>query len=414
MKTKIALIQPDSPFLLDPLSFPSLGLLNISSYLKEQRYNPDFYDLTGGLEMPERVKADIFGFSCQLPQFPIVEKIMNKLKIDNPNAKFVIGGNHATWWYDRCLDRGFNSVIRGEGEESILRLIKDYENCGEIKRLYNPKNPLNTNEIGSPDWDAIDLKRYTGKLYGKKAINIMSVRGNCPYNAKHCHFCSPSNIGRAGKFRFKNLRRILQEAECLKRKGYEAITLYDDEVMINKQRDLKMFKGFYELGLDFRCMVRANAVNKQDIMKIKDYGCIEVCIGVESADPKILEGISKGVSIEENTRFVNWCHEIKLPVKAYLIAGLPGENRKSLENIRKWLLKTKPDKYDLSTFIPYPGSYIYEKRKEFDISWEEGELENLLYYGEPQYGGALCSTSYLSANEITELKNNILREIPRE
>lgn len=413
MKPKITLIQPNSAFLLNPLAYPSLGLLYISDYLKRNGYEPYFYDLTGGLEIPKNIESDIFAFSCQLTQFPEVNKIKEDLKENNPNAKFVIGGNQATWWYDKCLTNGFDSVVRGEGEASILRLIKDYEFKNKIKKIYNPEKILESSEINSPDWDAINLQRYNGKLKGKKAINMMGIRGNCPYNSKHCHFCSPSNIDKGGQIRFRNLDGILEEAEKLKEKGYEAINLYDDEVMINKKRDLKMFEGFKNRGLNFRCMLRANAVDKQELKKIRDYGCLEICIGVESADPRILKTINKGINIEDNSRFVNLCHEINLPVKAYLIAGLPGESRESLENTKKWLLKNKPDGYDLSTFIPYPGSYIYENKDKFDINWNEAELEELLYYGEPQYGKALCSTSYLSREEINELKNNILEEFPR-
>ena len=44
-----------------------------------------------------------------------------------------------------------------------------------------------------------------------------------------------------------------------------------------------------------------------------------------------LDLINKGIDIESNTRFVNWCHEIELKVKAYLIAGLPGESKETME-----------------------------------------------------------------------------------
>jgi len=244
-------------------------------------------------------------------------------------------------------------------------------------------------------------------------MSIMTVRGNCPYNKNHCHFCSASNISAAVKLRFRGLESVLTEVKDLKKQGIGALAIYDDEVIINKKRDLKMFRKFKDLDMKFRCMLRANAVTKQELRQIKEYGCVEICIGVESADQGILINIDKGISIEENTRFVEWCHEIGLNVKTYLIAGLPGESFESMGRTRDWLKKTQPDSYDLSTFVPYPGSEIYENRQRFDIKWDEKDLQYLLYHGEPQYGGSICHTSHLSAEEITELKEDIEKEFPR-
>ena len=123
---KIVLIQPDSPYLSFPLAFPNLGLLYISSYLKKNNYSPKFYDLTGGIKFPEDLTADIFAFSCQITQFKNIIEIKNRLKKDNPDSLFVIGGPFPTHSPDECLNAGFDIAVIGEGELPILEIIKNF------------------------------------------------------------------------------------------------------------------------------------------------------------------------------------------------------------------------------------------------------------------------------------------------
>jgi len=161
MSKKIVLIQPDSPYLLYPLSFPGLGLMYISSYLRKNGYSPEYYDMTGGVKLPENLKADIFGFSCQITQFKDIIKIKNELKKQNPNSIFVIGGPFPTHSPEECLNAGFDVVIKGEGEIPMLEIIKKFPNVERGE--YSSNEFLDPNEI-FPDWNSINPLRYKYQL----------------------------------------------------------------------------------------------------------------------------------------------------------------------------------------------------------------------------------------------------------
>lgn len=422
-KPRIALIQPDSPFLTEPLSFPGLGLLYISSHLKQFGYNPKVYDLTGGRELPLNLKADILGFSCQVVHLAFAKKFVKKLRHNNPASIFVAGGPLATWMPKECLEGGFDIAIRGEGELSMLEIA---QNCDELRdKIKNgddypkelvPKEDLNPNLIPLPDWDAIDISRYKYRLEGRRCMSIVTSRGNCPFGlGDHCRFCSKTNIGRSIPLRFRSAENVLEEAKILRDQyGIRALMIYDDEIMIKKERDLQIFRGLKNLDMKFRCMTRADCVNKEDLQKMKEYGCIEICLGAESGDPYILEEIvNKGTTVELNSRFIRWCHEVGLKVKAYLIIGLPSESRQSVKRTIAWLKATKPDNYDLSIFEPYPGSEFYEHKERYEIDWNPQELKKAWAKGAPQYDHSPVWTPYLTAEEIPRLRNQILKEIPR-
>jgi len=408
MPKKIALIQPDSPFLSYPLSFPGLGLMYISSYLKKNGYSPEYYDLTGGIKLPDKLKADIFGFSCQITQFNDIIKIKNNLKKDNPNSIFVIGGPFPTHSAKECLDAGFDIVVRGEGESSMLDIVKNYPQI--TKGEYSSNSFIDPNSF-FPDWNAIDPLRYRYQLEGKKCMNILTKRGNCPYQ---CTFCAKQE-GKKSPLRYRTIEHILEEVKFLKNNfGVESIAIYDDEVLLNKKRDFELFRGLAKLGMPYRCMTRANLATKEDLKILKETGCGEIAVGVETADPYIHETvIKKGTTIQQNTEFVENCKDLGLRVKAYLMIGLPSESKESVEKTKEWLRETKPDNFDISTFTPYPGSPIYEDKKNYEIDWDEKFLREIWFSGEAQYGNCAVSTPYLSSKEILKLKKEIEEEFKR-
>lgn len=382
---RIALIQPDSPYLMTPTAFPSLGLLYISSYLKMVGYNPTIYDLTGGRLLPT-VKADVFGFSCQITQFTQVVQLKRILKAANPNAKFIIGGPFPTHSPKVCEKEGF-TVVQGEGEIKMI---------GAMTGLPMLEKPINPNFF--PDWEAIDLSRYGYLLEGKRCVNLMTKRGNCPY---HCTFCAKSEIG-TSKLRFRTAQNVLEEAKYLRDvHHFGAIAIYDDDVLLQKKRDYEIFQGLKDLGMPYRCMTRTNLATIEDLQMLKDTGCAELAIGVESADPFIHETIcKKGTTVTQDTTFVRACKAIGLRVKTYLIIGLPGESHETIERTARWIETEKPDNYDVSIFTPYPGSDIYDNHHLYDIYWDEDNLKRIWYSGEAQYGECAVSTSHLTAGDI--------------
>jgi radical SAM superfamily enzyme YgiQ (UPF0313 family) len=232
----------------------------------------------------------------------------------------------------------------------------------------------------------------------------MTKRGNCPY---HCTFCAKQETGKS-PLRFRTASNVISEIHYLRDKGFGAIAIYDDDVLINKKRDFEIFSELKKLSMPYRCMTRTNLATREDLQMLKDTGCAEVAVGVESADPFIHNIVcNKGTTIEQDTQFVQTCKEIGLRVKTYLIIGLPSESYTSVQRTKNWLLKNKPDNFDVSIFTPYPGSHIYANKSKYDIRWDNEELKKIWYSGEAQYGSCAVSTSTLSSEKILELKADL-------
>jgi radical SAM superfamily enzyme YgiQ (UPF0313 family) len=295
-------------------------------------------------------------------------------------------------------------AIKGEAEYSTLQMIEDYPNCKEV---YTQEKFIDPNEI-MPDWEAIELSKYGYSLEGKRCISMVTKRGECPYQ---CAFCC--KFGKS-PIRNRTAYNVLFEAELLRdRYGFGAIAIYDDDVFLDKKRDYEIFKGLKKLGMPYRCMTRVNLATKEDLKFLKDTGCGEVAIGVETVDPAIKRTIKKMTVPEQDTEFVRNCNEIGLNVKAYLIIGLPGESRESVEKTKKWLREVKPTNYDLSVFTPYPNSDIYVNKENYDIYWDEEKVREIWFNGKAQYEDCAVRTTALTSKEILELREEVNAEFRR-
>ena len=133
------------------------------------------------------------------------------------------------------------------------------------------------------------------------------------------------------------------------------------------------------MNIKFRCFVGTNLVDEKLFKDLKSSGCVEVAFGAESASNLLLKNINKKTTVELNTRAVKLAHKIGINIKAFTIIGLPGETEATVEKLRKWLLEVKPDNLDVSLLIPYPGTSIYDNKKDYDIDWSQIDLEKTWY-----------------------------------
>ena len=186
---KIILINPPSSFLIDQRVFPPLGILYLAAVLRENGYNPKAIDLGFYKDWEnklEEIRADFIGLTSTTPQALNLEMIYKVLRKNNPNAFFVIGGNHATAFPEKFLDMGFDSVIVGEGENAILSLVNNLENGKKPGKIIKMPFIKDIDTIPFPARDLIQIKEYEFLIDNKNATTIMTSRG-CPFR---CAFCS--------------------------------------------------------------------------------------------------------------------------------------------------------------------------------------------------------------------------------
>lgn len=394
---EITLIFPPSPFLIDDMVMPPLGLLYLSSVLKEGGIHVKIIDLSHNAKLPQ-INTKLVGISTTTPQYPYALDILKRLKKDDHIV--AIGGPHSSGLPEVCLEDGFDYVIVGEGERAIFELL-DLPSQRIIKSEYIE----DIDSIPFPDRDAVDIRAYKYTIDGVSASTIITSRG-CPYS---CAFCGNSVWGRMTRLR--SPENIFREVEQLKKKyGFGAVMFFDDIFTLNKDRVLEICDRLRELKINLRAFARADTIDAEIAEALYEAGCREVGIGAESGSRIILDISMKGITVEQNTRAVDICREHGMRVKLFMIIGLPGETKETVEETKRWLEKVRPDDFDLTVFVPLPTSKIYNNPNSYGCHFH-------LDYSKAWFKGidgkyeSLVSTNALSSEEIVKYRDMIYREL---
>ena len=401
---KIALINPPSTFLKSDIVMPPLGIMYLSAFIKKNT-NPDEVDIeiidlaTSEKKIPD--DCDIYAFTSTTPQYTIALELMKELKVLNPNSIFVIGGAHATCFSKKCIDDGFDYVITHEGESSLLKLITSIE-LPEKKILYSENIDV-IDEIPFPDRDFDGFNKYQYKLNDKDCTTMITSRG-CPFQ---CSFCCKTWTD---PVRLRSASNVIAEIEYIKTKyNINSIMFYDDTFTLSHPRLLQICDYLKRSDTTWRCFIQANTVTKEILKKMYDSGCAEVGMGVESGNQSILNTINKTITVEKTIQICNWCRDIGLRIKAFLIIGLPGETNESVNDTIAFIDKAHPSDFDITIYTPFPNTDIWNNASDYDIRFDKENMDysKMFYKGIEHSYSSQISTSLLSSDDIERLRDYI-------
>jgi radical SAM superfamily enzyme YgiQ (UPF0313 family) len=287
------------------------------------------------------------------------------------------------------VDDGFDAVVQGDGE---FTAISAFTNTGGILR--GIERPLD--EYPMIDRTLVNMAKYRYLLDGRLATTMMTSQG-CPY---HCAFCAKNYQ----EVRFRSAELVMREIDMLYGMGYRALLFPEDLFILRRLRADTICRYLGRLGIIYRCLVRGDLIVRygQDFSHmLKETGCVEVGIGVESGSDRVLKIANKAESSATILQAIHMLKREGIRVKGFFILGLPGETRESLEETRRFLELAHLDNVDIKIFQPYPGTPIWNNRHQYDIQWLDAtDLSTTFFKGRPgEYAGTV-RTSALSTEEI--------------
>lgn len=389
-------------------SFVPLGLAYLSSTLKRNGYRVECIDSCnmGWHQLENKlheIKPDIAGITCWTFNRANASKTSKIIKKVNPNSKIIVGGQHATLLPDQTIKAtNADFLVLGEGENSIVELVKAIESNKDFSQIQgiafndsgntvinSPRQFIkNLDEIAFPDYTDFNLDNYLGlpgEGYGRRAAGIITSRG-CPYD---CSYCSSKEFW-TRKWRFRSAENILEEIEFLYfQLGVRALTIFDDNFTINKDRAIKVCQGIIERGLDLKWISIASvrAVDEEILTWMKRAGCYQVQYGVESGSPKILKSINKQQTVEQIIKAFDITKKVGMEPYAYLFIGGPGETEKTVDETIMLMRKIAPGQGSSGGILwILPGTKIYEIAKNLQIitddTWTNNNDQYMLFTGE--------------------------------
>ncbi len=392
--TRIALINPESQFLIDQGVMPPLGLWYIMSSLKKNGYkNVEFFDLGLGDIIPDGF--DLYAVSATTPQWKVALELLPEI---SKKGITIIGGSHVTLKRQDGIDSGYDFIFIGEGEH-----LNTYLSLKSKERVIVADKIKDLNNIPFPD--RTNIARYSYLINGIEATTMMTSRG-CPFN---CAFCCKGVWGRT--YRERSPDNVIEEVNILMDQyGYNAIMFFDDTFMVNIKRLEKLCKHFKKRNLTWRAFGRSDQLSLEIATMMKDSGCVEVGIGIETGSQRIANGINKNESVDVQKKAIANCKSVGLKVKAFMIIGLPGEDEESIKETERFVEETQPDDIDFSILSVLPGSDIYNHPEKYDIEFGEPTF----YKGKPGEYNCQVRTSALSSEMIVEARERLFTKFKKQ
>jgi len=391
-------------------------LTNYEYYLEALRIDHPIWAITQ--RVINEFEPDIVGITVMTGTYGAAMNVAKLVKKHDPNIPVVVGGPHPSILPQETLrECCIDVVVRGEGEHTMLEVVNCFEEEGQLRKVrgisykerskiyYNPPRPL-IRDLDSLPFPAIDLI-YEKEKYDPKSFGFIFTSRGCPYN---CIFCSSSKIwGR--RVRFRSAENVVAEIKEVKRSFKTVFFRFnDDSFTVNKNRVFRICDLLMKEKLDIKwiCDTRVDLLSRNLLKKMKDAGCIQVNLGIESGNPKILKLIKKGITLEQARHAINITKDVGVSSHAYFMMGFPGETYEQILDTINFMKKAKPTTSCLSIVTPYPGTELY------DIAKKQGLLPRENWASFFHHSQKMKLTDKLTDEQFSRLVSEIQKMLDTE
>ena len=362
---------------------PSLGIGYMAAVLENNGIDVDVLDSSAlelsyaeiGNEILKR-NSDIVAISAMTPTIGVALNSADKIKEVKPDTIVVLGGYHPTFEFESVLEEeSVDVVVRGEGEYTMLELVKAIENGEDLinvqglafhdestdKLTLTPDRPIikDLDELPFPAFHLFPMEKYRILNVTTNIATIITTRG-CPIQ---CSFCSSAAL-HGEKLRRRSVSNVVDEIELrLKEENIDTIAFMDDTFTLNKKFVREFCNEIKKRNLKFwwGCTSRVDTLDNDLLELMKETGCITILMGVESADQQMLDKMDKHITIEKTKKAFKLSHEIGIRTIASCVIGMPDDTKKSIKQTIEFVKDLKPNYALFSLATPYPGTRFYNE-----------------------------------------------------
>jgi len=240
------------------------------------------------------------------------------------------GGFGPTFHAEDFLKSGFDVVVRGEGEVTLLELVRHFTTgtptLGAIQgisfmhgseiihnRSRSPITNLDTLPLPAHDTLALTFAR-------KSLVHIQSSRG-CQASCTFCSIVAFERLASSITWRQRSLVGFVDELEALFEHGVRHVKVIDDS-LIEPPRDEEWCAGLADemerrgLPLELRGSIRADRATPEVVAHLKRAGFFSFSCGIENFAPTALKRMAKRATLEQNLTALDSFFRHKIYVQA--------------------------------------------------------------------------------------------------
>jgi radical SAM superfamily enzyme YgiQ (UPF0313 family) len=285
---------------------------------------------------------------------------------------FVLGGGFSKFIPETLLEGDYcDVVLNGEPELTIVELMKKYPDIDDVRGIiYRKKTgeiqaslmPLveDLDTLPFPERSLLNPRHYWDiSFYGAPTAWVLPARG-CPYN---CIFCAQFDRN-TKSVRQRSAKNVVDEIRSIvEHQGVRNIAFFDETFNVNDRQVKAISNEILARKLDIRwwCAARADLIKKDTIILMKEAGCIEMRIGLESANDSVLEYLRKDITVDKIRNGLAILRECGMNFSLQCIFGSPMEDRRTIAETMRFIRSAKPLFVSFNVLTPLPGSQLFEE-----------------------------------------------------
>lgn len=284
-------------------------------------------------------------------------------------------------------------IISSRGEDILIEVLERIKKKQDLKNIPNTaiidssgyRFEKRVDDISGHKEHSIDWESLPDSIFGSGVVPMQASSG-CPHHCAFCNFVKDRRLTYT-----KPLDQLVSEMKSVQKRGAKYIWFVDDNFRLGAKDLERVCRRFIAEGLQIKWMtfIRADSIKDADFKLIKEAGCEELRLGLESADLSVLKNMNKKANPELYSEVIKNLLAAGINCSAYFIFGHPGETshsaEKSIEFIKSLEHPELPGVFSWSMypFMLAPLSPIYEAdmRKEFQLdgymaSWEHKTMNS--------------------------------------
>ena len=276
---------------------------------------------------------------------------------------------HVTARPDEAL-RHADSIIIGEGEPMWPQLINDLKR-NQLREIYDSrKTPFNFDDAPMPRFELLDPDRYN-------RLTIQTARG-CPFD---CEFCAAS-IRLSPVYRVKPVEKVIAEIRRIKEIWSKPfIEFADDNTFVNKKHGKELLRALVPEQIRWFTETDVSVARDDELLTLmRDSGCAQVLIGLESASQIGLRGVEtkSDWKAKQYDFYISAIEKIQshgISVNGCFILGLDGTGPESFQEVRDFVENSGLHEVQITIQTAFPGTPLYDRLQQSgrllnDNAWE--------------------------------------------
>jgi len=361
--------------------------------------------------------SKIIGISGFLMQLSEAMRLATCIKSHLPDVVVALGGVMICGCEEHILRNSMaDFVFSGEAEEIFPDIVKsvyagnDYKKFSGVVHLDGSTIKLqqavlvyDLDRLPLPAYDLFPIEHYAERNYhslpNKRLMDIICSRG-CPFCCEYC-----INSKRESHVRYRSTEKIVAEIRFL-RDRYKVTDFHfcDENFTTSKKRGLEICAAVKPEHISWITSCRADSLDEEFVIALRDAGCRLLIIGFESASDTILRAMNKKTTTSIYSRTIALLRRLKMPFLANFMIGMPIETPETIAETVLFCVKNKLI-YGPSYVTPFPGTKLYDEMRS-KIKDEASYIDGLatLNYSKSPY----VNLTSMPTKELVKQRNDAI------